>query len=285
MRNNERLHPEPDPRAVTVAGALRDATGAGCVILFGSRARGDWTVGSDVDLMVVNPEPFTGEELSRMQSAAERIAEQTYHEYTGVDLVFMTTEEYDLKSLHTINNVAAHVRREGIAVSSDPENYSSGGSEEHGNDSSAEYTERERRMADANEHYAIMHDLLDLGRESNHAAYCAHQTLEHAMKALISAQGYEYPHHHGLTRLYETILVNDPGMDWQPQSNLPQLNNYAGGSRYGAALDPVRDFRQMANAATHDLERIYRRITELTGEDPWSVPSEGTTQVIVPRRR
>ena len=54
----------PDARALHVARALRDATDVECVILFGSRARGDWTDRSDIDLMII--EPDTSELIPRM---------------------------------------------------------------------------------------------------------------------------------------------------------------------------------------------------------------------------
>ena len=42
--------------ALRVAKGLRDAIDAECVILFGSRARGDWTERSDIDLMIIDPD-------------------------------------------------------------------------------------------------------------------------------------------------------------------------------------------------------------------------------------
>ena len=45
-----------DPKALHVAKTLREAIDAECVILFGSRARADWTSRSDIDLMIINPD-------------------------------------------------------------------------------------------------------------------------------------------------------------------------------------------------------------------------------------
>ena len=42
----------PDARALRVAKGLRDAIDVECVILFGSRARGDWTERSDIDFRI-----------------------------------------------------------------------------------------------------------------------------------------------------------------------------------------------------------------------------------------
>ena len=105
------------------------------------------------------------------------------------------------------------------------------------------------------------------------------------MKALISAQGYEYLHVHELDRLLAQICANDANLRWRPVSDLDQLNNFAGASRYGPLLTPISDFNDMANRVTDDLSRIYDEIARLTGDDPWAVPPEGSNDPIQPRYR
>ena len=71
----------------------------------------------------------------------------------------------------------------------------------------------------------------------------------------------------------------------RPSSNLEQLNNFAGGNRYGPLQTPVSDYTDMANRVTDDLNLIYDEIARLTGEDPWAVPPEGSNDPIQPRHR
>ena len=59
-RTTARAHPAPeygdgapDPRALALAGALQDRLPDARVLLFGSRATGAWTPGSDIDLAVI----------------------------------------------------------------------------------------------------------------------------------------------------------------------------------------------------------------------------------------
>ena len=105
------------------------------------------------------------------------------------------------------------------------------------------------------------------------------------MKALISARGRRYPHDHNLNTLASTIREIDIARRWRFASDLTQLTGYSGGDRYAQETNPVTDFTRMANAATSDIERIYRRIQEITGEDPWSVPPNDRSEPISPRRR
>ncbi len=270
-----------DYRAIEVAKTLRDLIDAECVILFGSRCRNDWRDRSDVDLMVINPEMPAPDDAYRITEEARAIAKKIYaRDFMRVDLVFMTSEEYDLKSRRTINNVAALAREEGIKMTRD-----SDGCDDLPDDGPRDPThengERARRIADANMHYRDMHGLLDLGYESGNTVFNAHQALEHGLKALISAMGQRYPYIHDLTVLVTYINT----LDLRLVSNLSQLDAYAGGDRYGPALNPVTDFTRMANDVTEDLEMIHQQIARLTGEDPWAVPPEGTAETVRPRRR
>ncbi len=274
-----------DPRAVSAAKFLRDAIDAECVILFGSRCRSDWTEQSDVDLMIINPELPESAAITHITDTGRRIVSDVYQANLGVDLVFMSSCDYQRLSRHTINSVARMARREGIKMPRNPEAHSNDHDDGRGGDYSEEHTERERRIADANMHYSDMHTLLDAGSENKNTVYHAHQALEHGMKALISAQGHEYPHHHELTSLADAVKHNDTQTDWRFQSDLGQLDLFAGHDRYGPLLRPVTDYAQMANAVTEDLLRIHRRIADITGTDPWEVPPEGTTQRVKPRYR
>ena len=276
---------EPDTRALHVAKALRDATDVECVILFGSRARGDWTERSDIDLMII--EPDTSELIPRMseiQQTASEMAKQVYQDFVDIDFVYLSRAEYERKSVHTLNHVARFARREGVAMPRNPNDFPGNDATDDPNFSD-EPMERQLRTADANAYYQAMHDALDLRRENKITVYNAQQTLEHAMKALISAQGHEYSHTHRLYTLAADINQNDPSLNLRFRSNLTQLSNFAGGYRYGPLITPVSEYTDMANRVTDDLNRIYDEITRLTSENPWAVPPEGSTDPIQPRHR
>ena len=275
----------PDTRALHVAKALRDATDVECVILFGSRARGDWTDRSDIDLMII--EPDTSELIPRMaeiQQTASELAKQVYQDFVDIDFVYLSRAEYERKSIHTLNHVARFARRDGIPAPRNPDDFPGGDVADDPNHSD-EPMERRLRIADANTYYRAMHGMMDLGLTDKVTVYNAQQTLEHAMKALISAQGHEYAHTHELGTLAADINANDPNINLRLVSDLGQLSNFAGGNRYGPLITPVSDYTDMANRVTHDLNRIYDEITRLTGEDPWAVPPEGSDDPIQPRHR
>ena len=268
-----------DPRAVSVAQAVHNLIDSECVILFGSRSRKDWTGSSDIDIMVITSEQPTQADEVRIITAAEEILGRAYAESPAIDLVMLSTQQYRRRSM-SINNVASIAAREGIKLTRNPEDYIG-----HEFDEAAEREDRIRRIADANMHYRNLNLMLDAGVQDRGVVFQAHQALENGMKALISALGNEYPHRHNLTELANTIGQSDHGRDWNFRSDLQQLNGYAGAARYGQVLDPVTDFTQMADDVTSDLEQLHRRILELTGDDPWTVPPEADSDPVGPRYR
>ena len=272
-----------DPRAVSVAREVRERMDAECVILFGSRSRADWTGESDIDLMAIVRDRPDQDEQTRAKDMARRILDEAYSERDcmPMDLVFMAESEYRRRA-KSINHVAAIASREGIKLPRDPEDYAEPESEI---DDAVEREDRVQRIAHANTYYDSMNALLDMGRQNMSAVFQAHQALEHGMKALISALGHRYSHTHELNNLADAISEIDKDRAWRFDSDLTQLSGYAGGNRYFEATDPVTDFTIMANAVTDDLSRIYRRIAELTGESPWSVPPSDDSPPISPRRR
>ena len=277
---------EADVRALQVAGALRDAFDVECVILFGSRARGDWTERSDIDLMIIDPDTSKLIRLLEdIQRTAMELAERAYQGFVDIDFVYLARDEYERKSRHTLNHVARFARRDGIAMARNPESFIRDGGGSYEVDSSDEQGERALRMADANMYYDAMHAMLDIGTRNKVTAYNAQQALEHALKALISALGRAYSHTHQLTQLADDIARYNPNLNLRFSSDLGQLSNFAGGRRYGPLLTPIHDYTEMANRVTDDLHRIYDEINRLTGENPWAVPPEGGDEPVQPRYR
>ena len=272
-----------DPRAVSVAQKARERIDAECIILFGSRSRADWKATSDIDLMAIVRDAPARDEQDRATKTVKRILAETYSERDSMpmDLLFLSETDYRRRA-KSVNNVAAIASREGIKLARDPEDYAEPETEI---DDEVEREDRVRRITHANLHYRAMNHMLDGGMDDSIAVFQAHQVLEHGMKALISARGRRYPHTYDLNELASEIRRIDIARRWRFASDLLQLSGYAGADRYREAVNPVTDFTRMANAVTDDIERIYRRIQEITGEDPWSVPPNDRSEPISPRRR
>ncbi len=91
------------------ARALHENVGATKVILFGSRARGDWLKESDYDFVVVSPE-FTGIHFVRRPVPLY----DYWKGHPGVELLCYTPEEFERKSKEL--GIVAEAVREGIEL-------------------------------------------------------------------------------------------------------------------------------------------------------------------------
>ena len=76
----DRGNGQPDPRALALIRALQQQLPDTQVVLFGSRAAGDWRPGSDIDLAVIGmPEPDSRDMLRNLTDLADTLAQQQYH--------------------------------------------------------------------------------------------------------------------------------------------------------------------------------------------------------------
>ena len=111
-----------DPRAVAVARAVYEAVRPESVILFGSRARGDYREDSDIDLMVICDGHMSNDDYMKAQDAATRAVRNVYRRRQGVDLLPMDKREY-LRCRGGINHVAAQAARDGVDMKGEKEDY------------------------------------------------------------------------------------------------------------------------------------------------------------------
>ena len=266
----------PDPRAVQLAQALLQQVPADNVVIFGSRARGDWKPYSDIDLLIVQA---PASEWAYIREQAHTLAKSIFGQLMDVDLVHRTHRECRIQIKRSVNGIAAVALREGIAVEpyptplNEPESEPEPDLTEHG--------ETRLRIEDANDNYDSMQYLLAGGRESDSVAAHAHQTLEHALKALISAQRNPYPYSRNLDELRQSAGLDPLSM----ASDLAQLDPYAGGDAYRMAANPISNFAAMANAVTDDLIRIYAQIERWIDLDAWTIQPPGTPHPIQPIHR
>ena len=269
----------PDPRAVAAARDLRQRLDAECVILLGSRARGDYQEDtSDIDFItIINGPVDRGTEI-RVRHATSDAVRLHYGHHLAFDSIPMTPGQYELKSRRSINHPAASAAREGISLPRTEGEYGrerdSAG--EFRRDYSEELQEPRDRMADANGWYGAMQALRDINADDLTVLRAAQQTLEHGLKAYLSARTSSYAEIHDLEELADRmaeLVRRDP--ESEPirfQSDIQRLSAFAGYQSYGPRTGG-EDHRELSNSVTADLTRIYALIEDLTQENPWDVPT------------
>ena len=250
-----------DPKALAVGQAVLRETGAEDVILFGSRARGDYREDSDIDLLLIHSGPKNYELQVKVKDSAKATAATLYGSPVGVDLIWFSPEEFD-RMRRSHNHVTAVATEEGVNMEGESASIGDG-------DRSNEWTVTNQRCRHAKAHLRSMRTLIEDQEIDIIVGQHAQQTLEHAMKALISANGRRYRRLHDLLAIERDMRQADHGFTQLMESPLEQLNEYGGSERYYEPDEPLGEHNELYRQVESDVRRIFRRIAELTGRDPW----------------
>ena len=248
---------------------LRD-TAAEDVILFGSRARGDHHKDFDVDLLLVHPRWQEDEIRGVARRSADTEVEALYGMFVPVDFTWFAPEEFD-RMRRSINSVAAIAAEEGVTMDGRP------AGDEYPNDDedySGELTMTEQRCYHARSHLHMLRLAIDNRGTGIMVGQQAHQVLEHAMKALISARISRYPHHRDLVDLERYMRRVDRGFTHPLESLLRSLNDYSGRLKYDGPYASLGDREELYRKVLNDMGEVFRRVAFLTGKDPWEELSE-----------
>ena len=250
-----------DPKAVAVARAVYDAVALDSVILFGSRARGDYRPDSDIDLMLIHDAPLSRDDYYKAGDAAYDAIEETFGKrgVVGVDLLLMSKSKYN-QCRGGINHVAAQAARDGVDMNGEKPEYEP-------DPESFDWGDINQRVINTDRELITLEGLIESNLPQEAIGFHAQQANENILKAWISAVGLEYINTHDLEELLGIIksvpdeLVTPAGVE------LRWLTEYAVKYRYqGAALvmdDPQMLFRMIDDA----VAAIYERIKALTGVD------------------
>ena len=258
-----------DPKALAVGQAVLRETGAQDVILFGSRARGGYREDSDIDLLLIHSGWQDGDVRKKAHIAWE-MAESFYGIRIPVDVVGFTPREFH-HIRHSINSVAAIAAEEGFTMDGQPAgNVYSNDDEDYSN----EWTNTGNRCYHAKSHLHLLRGAIDLGAANIMIGQQAHQTLEHALKALISASGRRYAHHHSLVSLEGDARRFDRVFTRPLESDLTALNDYSGRIKYNEPYAPLGDREELYQKALGDTQKIFERVALLSGLNPWEEQQE-----------
>ncbi|MDE2786284.1 MAG: HEPN domain-containing protein [Chloroflexota bacterium] len=233
-------HQEFDRRALAVGQAVYEALEPEAVILFGSRARGDYRADSDIDLMLIVGDNSKNPERER---AAHDVASETVRRIYGhllhVDVVQYTARQFD-DELPSINRLASRVAEYGITLD--------GNRMAHQRlhyDDDARREEVALRLYDAEEHCATLELVVAAGRGDQVVGYNAQQTIEHTLKALTAALGGRYSTTHELQDLMAEVRATERAAGRALGIDLPEhlawLSAYARGSKYDPKPQPIED--------------------------------------------
>ena len=255
----------PDPQACAVARAVGEAVRPDRVILFGSRARGDFSPHSDIDLLIItDSDPLGLQKYLRTSAAAHRTVEELYGDSISVDLVRMSEGAFHY-GRRARNHVAGQAVRDGFDANGDKVNYD--------NPEPTNWPDVRQRVANAERELGVLKTLVEANSAQEAIGFHAQQALENALKGWISALDADYRNTHDLMLLATTVRRHPAENDTSAGEKLAWLTEYAIRYRYADAQVVIEDRYALLSAVTETVEAMIVRIRALiatTFEEPGS---------------
>ncbi len=255
-----------DPKARAVAQAVYDAIRPLAVILFGSRARGDYRDDSDVDLLVIiNDDADDRATYAAARAAAHRKLDELYDLRVGVDVLDFTKSRFAY-CRRARNHVAGQALRDGVIVSEpglNPNDFPA-----DSNDEPANWPDIRQRLIAATRNIVSMTALITTNSPLEDVAFHAQQAVENALKGWISALDDEYRNIHDLGGLAAIVRKHPAENDTPAGESLNWLTRYAVVYRYEGARVNLDDPPGLLEAVSALVDAVADRIKTLTGIEP-----------------
>ena len=246
----------PDPRACAVARAVGEAVRPNRVILFGSRARGDYSPHSDIDLLIITDADTKGQKKYQDTSeTAHRKAEELYGDLICVDLVHLGEKAFH-DGRRARNHVAGQAVRDGFDGNGDKVDYE--------NPEPSNWPDIRQRIANARRSLRDLEVLVEDSRSSQELiGFTAQQALENALKGWISALDADYRNTHDLAKLAAIVRQHPDEIHAPAGEKLAWLTRYAVRYRYADAQVVIDDRDALLSAVTETVEAIIARTRAL----------------------
>ena len=274
MNNNS-----PDTHALNIAAAVQRQLPEDSVILYGSRARGEHRPDSDVDLLII-----TSSGTQSVSSAGNAAGDYMKRNppWLEVNIVTMEMDEFQ-RNRRAKQHVAGQADHHGVKMSSEKL--------DHGADYDNEYPEHwpatRERLENSAEWSKEFNDMVNEDHWNQKLlGLSAQQSVENALRGLLSAYNDPTIFRHDLNRIWDHYLLNhhdagDPSAvplleavsellahttypsDQSPEGYRNWLTQYAADYRYhGSSKQMDRDeklvLQELVNQANNHLtERIH----------------------------
>ena len=251
-----------DPRAREVAQAVYDAARPLAVILFGSRARGDYRDDSDVDLLVITGDDADDEDVYQSaRAAAYRKLDELYGLRVGVDVLRFTKSRFAY-CRRARNHVAGQALRDGVIVSGEGFNLPEPDGEP------TNWPDIRQRFIAATRNIVSMTALIEANAPQEDIGFHAQQAVENALKGWISALDDEYGRTHDIGNLAGIVRRHPAENDTPAGESLNWLTRYAVEYRYEGVVVDMDDPHGLLDAVLDLVDTIADRIKALTGSEP-----------------
>lgn len=271
-------HRQTDARALAIAQAVQDDLAPATVILFGSRAVGDYRPDSDVDLLVVTDEANPKDAAFRAKKAAAAFM-QTCPPDLEVNPMGISRREFD-RCRQSFQHLAGQAARYGVFMRDpelDPKDMDT---DTAADPYPAHWPGTKQRIRNAQRYIRDL-NAFNRSREVSQESigFVAQQAVENALKGWLSAYNDDRRYQHPLPPLWMAIQeiedFNDPANQevYTAVSELFAFIGYDGTIPLSEQADWLSNYAVLYRYNETDHDMIAAEFAELTGLIRYAVES------------
>ncbi len=250
----------PDEKALMLAGLLQERVYPGQVLLFGSRARGDWTESSDIDLMVLSEEALTQSETTQLQRDLATEVQRLYAQSVYVQVFSLSHAEF-YRARRAPMHLAGGAQRDGLTPAG-----------EHMprivQDNPWPAVQQHLKVAQQSLHTALSNEGIAEYRTSG---LSAHHALENILKAYASVLDIAYDKTHSLIDLVDGIHQQEQSIELPAREWLEDMTKLRQQGPYNADYDLFSPASEIVALVQDICGRMAHRILELSDKEPSQV--------------
>ena len=262
----KKVRGNPDPKALIVAKAVVESESPDFGILFGSRARGDWSEYSDIDLLLVTPEHPSEDAQRTASQVASAAAHKEYGRETLVQVIWRTREQYRRLRRYW-NSLETEAHRDGVIMPGNSEEFSTRKFEDDKTEYEHDWSPYEGRLRHAEIHLAEFAKMEETGFSDLGMGQKAQNLMEHSIKALIRAANGTYRKEHDIGNLLGGVRHFDPEGMGEFSLQIPPnvYSEYRGGESeyYKRQWPELTTYQDYARKTMEDAVTILQRAMHL----------------------
>ena len=258
-----------DPNALDIARAMVAIISPDDAFLFGSRARGDWTNQSDIDVLTIAEQHReTRAKYQQALQTGQAMATEIYGRPVKIDLV-----RYNLQDFEYYRQARTHLThsalKEGINMSGEATGYGNQYPDTEPNN----WPDIEQRFTNYQRQILAAENNLEAGLGYEEVGFHFQRALENAMKGFLSYMDHEdgqdnaWIRSHSISDLPEVIRTFPEGQAALGTNDFTFLNDYAINIPYEGVQDPLPDEAEVLQRIMETVDNMMRFIEQDSGTE------------------